>query len=110
MTAKRPTSPDAIVSVSLRATIDGGRKSPIPRMVYVCPVFFGIQRKEANDCAFFLNEIDAQLQPGGPSVVVPVMFLARDLVAPNLRPGVRFTLWEGRDIGEAEVLEIVRDT
>lgn len=98
---------DAIVRISLLPTAEGGRKSAIPSIVYVCPIFFGEQRKEANDCAFFLNEIDGKLEPGGVPVVVPVTFLALELVAAKLHPGARFTLWEGRVIGEAEVLEVM---
>lgn len=39
--------------------------------------------------------------------MVPVTFLALELVAAKLHPGARFTLWEGRVIGEAEVLEVM---
>lgn len=99
-------TPDAIVRVNLRPSREGGRRSAIPRITYVCPVFFGTQRKEANDCAFVLNSTDVILQPGGVSVVVPVKFLALELVMDKLRPGARFTLWEGREVGEAEVLEV----
>ena len=104
--AKHPRI-DAKVRVGLRPTSEGGRKSAIPPIIYRCPVFFGAQRKEANDCVFFLNRIEGRLEPGGPSVVVPVAFLALDLVAAKLHPGAKFTLWEGRAIGDAEVLEVI---
>jgi hypothetical protein len=98
---------DAIVCLTLRATHEGGRKSAIPAIVYRCPVFFGDQRKEANDCAFFLDEIESKAEPGGPSVTVPVKFLALGIVANKLHPGAKFTLWEGRDVGEGEVLQVL---
>jgi hypothetical protein len=100
---------DAVVRLTLRATEKGGRKSAIPAIVYRCPVFFGDQRKEANDCAFFLDEIESKAEPGGSSITVPIKFLAPELVADKLRPGAKFALWEGRDIGEAEVLKVLHE-
>ena len=101
---------DAIVRLTLRPTSDGGRKSAIPSIVYRCPVFFGDEREAANDCAFFLDEIQDKAEPGGPPVIVSIRFLAPHLVADKLRPGAKFTLWEGRDVGEGEVLEVLRGT
>ncbi|MBX5463744.1 MAG: hypothetical protein IRZ28_21985 [Steroidobacteraceae bacterium] len=101
--------PDAIVRLTLRATHEGGRKSAIPRIVYRCPVFFGDQRKDANDCAFYLDEVEGTAEPGGPSVIVPAKFFAPERVADKVRPGIKFALWEGRDVGEGEVLQVLRE-
>ncbi len=97
--------PDAVVRVQLFAPERGGRHSSIPPSVYRCPVFFGDQRQEGNECAFLLDQAGVTLEPGGASQVVPVKFLVTELVAEKLYPGARFVLWEGRDIGEAEVLD-----
>lgn len=77
-------------------------------MIYRCPIFFGDPSEEGNDCAFLLDQAGVTLEPGGPSEVVPIKFLFPDLVVDRLHPGTRFILWEGRKIGEAEVLEVAR--
>ena len=97
---------DALVQVRLRATETGGRKTAIPPILYRGPIFFGEQRDQANDCAFFFNEVGVTAEPGGPAVTVPIKFFVPELVVDRLRPGVRFTLWEGRDIGEAEIVKV----
>ena len=102
--------PDAIVRIRLKSTEAGGRASPIPPLQYRCPVFFGEQRREANDCVLLLNTIAASLEPGGESEDVPVKFLRRDLVAEHLSPGTRFVMWEGREIGEGEIMEVIEKT
>ena len=109
MSELRHQAPDAIARVRLRTTEAGGRKSPIPPILYRCPVFFDDQRREANDCAFFFNETGVTAEPGGPAVTVPIKFFVFELVAKKLHPGARFVLWEGKDIGEAEVIEVVRE-
>jgi hypothetical protein len=97
---------DAVVRVHLRARDAGGRTSAIPNTMYRCPVFFDEQREQANDCVFFFNQTEEVAAPGGPGVQVPVNFLVPELVAEKLKVGARFTLWEGRDIGEAEILSV----
>ena len=77
-------------------------------MVYRCPVFFGgFQKNHGHDCAFYFDETSEVAQPGGASVVVPVKFLVREFVEDKLRPGATFLLWEGREVGRAEVLEVL---
>lgn len=97
---------DGVVQVRLKATDAGGRKAAIPPILYRCPVYFGEQREHANDCAFFFNEVKEEAKPGGPAVKVPIKFFIPELVTEKLKIGARFTLWEGRDIGEAEVIEL----
>jgi hypothetical protein len=36
--------------------------------------------------------------PGGTVDEIPLLFLAADKVLPHMRPGVRFSLWEGKTI------------
>src|SRR4051794_21954434 len=97
---------DATVRVRLFPTALGGRRTAISIPEYRCPVFFDDQREDAYDCQLLLGEVGAILEPGGPSVIVPVTFMSPDLVLPMLRPGVRFILWEGKDIGEAVVVQM----
>src|SRR5262245_10852780 len=106
MTDLQRIMPDIIARVRLFSTEAGGRRSAIPATRFRCPAFFGEQRQNANDCVLLLDQIGAGLEPGGVSRDVPIKFAARDLVADKLRPGARFVLWDGRDIGEAEVLEV----
>jgi hypothetical protein len=107
MNEKRQQRYDAVARVRLRATEAGGRRSPIGPTMFRCPVFFGDQREQANDCAFFFNEAGVSVAPGGPEVQVPIKFLALELVVEKLKIGARFTLWEGRDVGEAEIVDVL---
>jgi hypothetical protein len=106
MISTQQIKPDATVRVHLFPTDAGGRRTAISSPQYGCPVFFGGQREQGYDCRLLLDEVGATLEPGGPSVVVPVKFLSPELVAPFLRPGARFVLWEGKDIGEGEVVQV----
>jgi hypothetical protein len=92
-------------SVRCFAPDEGGRESAIPPVRYRCPVFFGEERKDANECAFLFDQLGKAVEPGGPSQIVAIKFLRPDLIAGKLQRGARFVLWEGRDIGEAEVIE-----
>jgi len=108
MDSVKPFSPDAIVRVRLFSSEQGGRQTSIPNIAYRCPVFFSEQREQANDCVFFFSQVGLSPEPGGANVDVPVMFLCPELVASLLHPGARFTLWEGRGIGEGEILEVIK--
>jgi len=78
-------------------------------MIYRCPVFLGAQREKANDCAFFLDQVEGRAEPGGESIMVPIKFFFPELISDRLRVGAKLTLWEGRDIGEAEVLTVLHN-
>lgn len=105
---KRQIPPDAIVKLVLKRTSDGGRKQPLPKppFRYDCPVYFGDERVTAYDCLFIVEGLGSAVEPGGPSTNVPVAFHSRELVSDKLKVGARITLWEGRDIGCAEILEV----
>lgn len=96
--------PDAIVNVRLTATGSGGRRSGIGRVTFGCPVFFGDEQrlKQGYDCRLYFDEAQATVMPGETASRIPVRFLFPDLVRDQLRVGVRFTLWEGRDIGDSQ--------
>ena len=70
--------PDAIVRVRLFPAEAGGRKAKLAAVAVRIPVFFGEQRAQANDCR------------------------------ERLVVGARFTRWDGRDIDEAEVVQVPR--
>ena len=106
MTTDQPLKADAIAQVRLAPLNAGDRQTPIPAILYRCPVFFGDPQQEANDCAFFFEEIGVTVEPGGPGVTVPIKFFVRELVGDKLRPGARLILWAGRAIGEAEIIEV----
>jgi hypothetical protein len=99
-------NPDATVRVHLFPADAGGRQTAISSPQYGCPIFFSGQREQGYDCRLLLDQTGAILEPGGPSVVVPVKFLSPELVSSFLRPGARFALWEGKDIGEGEVVQV----
>lgn len=98
---------DAVARVVLFGPERGGRRTAIPPIRFRCPVFFGEGRQVGHDCMFNFEEIGAGLEPGGESREVPIKFLSRETVAELLHSGMRFILWEGRDIGEGEILKIV---
>ena len=106
MISTQRINPDVTARVHLFPTDAGGRRTTISSPHYGCAVFFGRQREQGYDCRLLLDQVGATLEPGGPGVVVPVKFLSPELVAPFLRPGARFVLWEGKDIGEGEVVQV----
>ena len=99
---------DALARVILRSTKDGGRASSIPLSMYRCPVFFEDDRSNAHDCVFFFNEVNVTPHPGGEAIIVPISFLVPELVVEKLLPTAILTLWEGKDIGKAEILAVER--
>lgn len=98
--------PDATIRIHLFSTGAGGRQAAISSSQYGCILFFAGHGEQGYDCRLLLNDIQATLEPGGPSVVAPVKFLTPEIVAPLLHPGARFVLWEGKDIGEGEVVQV----
>jgi hypothetical protein len=105
MESKEPVRPDALTHVRLIPTREGGRRTPIVTPRYRCPVKFQGEQGALHDC-LFLVESSAPIEPGGEGKNVPVKFLDSELVRGKLEPGARLVLWEGKVIGEAEVLEV----
>lgn len=99
----RKLEPDVIVRVKLRSVELGGRKTPIPPIEYGCPFFF---EGEGFDCRLLLDQANVCLEPGGPEAEVPVKFLWPELIKPRLKPGDKFTLWEGKDIADGQVVRV----
>ncbi|HSP15846.1 MAG TPA: hypothetical protein VLV78_13955 [Thermoanaerobaculia bacterium] len=95
--------PDAIVDIELLSPEDGGRRTPIAADSYGCPIRF---EDEYFDCRMDLSGVGA-LPPGG-GARVPLKFLNPDLIVPRLEPGSKFTLWEGKTIGQGKVVALLR--
>jgi hypothetical protein len=59
------------------------------------------------DCILLLQTV-GPLAPGT-TATVPIRFLSPDLIKPRLATGVRFKLWEIRDIADGIVDEVFPD-
>lgn len=95
--------------IRLKTPADGGRTQALPRGGFGCPVFFeGIPElsEHGYDCRFVPSEVTHSMNPGQVAEEVAIQFLSWEEVRPHLKPGVRFTLWEGRSIGEGEITRI----
>lgn len=94
--------PDIIARIRLLTTAEGGRMSNIAAGDYGCPVMFG---DKGFDCRLIRSENARPLILGTIEEVL-VKFLSRDLVEKHLQEGARFNLWEGKVIGEGEILKV----
>lgn len=99
MTAKL----DVIINVRFKTADEGGRKTALVGNFYSCPLFVD---GEGFDCRVFLGDQKIEL---GEWYRLPVKFLNRDFVVPKLMPGKPITLWEGKDVANGEVLEVLPD-
>ena len=94
-------TPDAIAEIELLRTEDGGRQTAISVPQYGCPLGIG---DEYFDCRVDLTEV-GEVPPGG-KARVSIKFLHPESVKPLLKPGVEFTLWEGRTIGRGRFMDV----
>ena len=98
--------PDIYINVRFRTTSEGGRVSSLGhkklRVVdfYACPM---IINDKAYDCRLLIGDQELRL---GQYYEVPVVFVNRDLVVPNLSVGKNITLWEGKEIADGQVTRI----
>jgi hypothetical protein len=96
-----------VAKIQLLSTDRGGRRQPLPSQRFGCPVLFenlpalsGI----GYDCRLMVDEWGEEIRPGDVVERIRIVFLSPDEVLPHMRPGVKFSLWEGRTIGFGEVL------
>ena len=92
--------PHFIVDVTLYLTEMGGRREPIAREGFGCPCRLDEKSDTFADCRLFLS--GQQIAPGE-TKRVGIRF-SFDPAAPLFRAAGKFYLWDGRNIGEAEVV------
>ena len=98
-----------IARISLVRTEDGGRRTPISMLTYGCPVFFeGVPELSAHayDCRMSVSDLGKPIAPGDTVDEIALVFLSADEVLPHMKPGVTFTLWEGKTIGRGAVVRV----
>ena len=98
-----------IASIHLTRTEEGGRKQPLPPRIFGCPVFFeNVPDLQAHgyDCRMLLAEHGKRIPPGGTIGEIALLFLLADEVLPHMKPGVEFSLWEGKTIGSGTVVRV----
>jgi hypothetical protein len=98
---------DAIIEIRFKTTAEGGRAtavglSEIP--FYACPLLIDGQ---AFDCRIFL---DGKILELGKIYKLPVKFMNFKIVSPLLSIEKQITLWEGKEIANGKVLEILNNS
>jgi hypothetical protein len=89
------------VKLVFAKTEDGGRKGPIHPPVFSC--IFTLDGRNF-DCRLILLD-DSPINPGE-VVETGIQFLSPDLVLPEIKEGLLFTLREVRQIASGEVLQV----
>lgn len=98
--------PDIYIKVRFRTSSEGGRKTSLKRKAllagdfYACPL---IVEGKAYDCRLLIEDQELELEK---YYEIPVVFLNRDLVLPNLSIGKNITIWEGKEIADGQVTKI----
>jgi hypothetical protein len=98
-----------IANIRLRTTEEGGRRQSILATTYGCAVFFENVpelQEHGYDCRMLLAELGSTVDPGDSVEGVPLTFLSADEVMPHMKPGVSFSLWEGKTIGAGTVVSV----
>lgn len=94
---------DATVRICLfdKECDEGRVHAPITGRQFDCPVFF--RAESGHDARIYFAEELLPVSPGD-EVTAQIKFLYSEDVAPFLRPGTRFRLWEGGFFAEGEVV------
>jgi hypothetical protein len=92
---------DITIELRFKTTTEGGRKNSIIGGVYSCPMLID---GEAFECRLYFENKTIQL---GESYVVNVKFMNPDIVLPKLAIGKRVALWEGKIVGDGNVIKIL---
>lgn len=101
--------PKIKVQITLLRSDQGGRAQALPPTRFGCPVFFeGIPElsDHAYDCRLLITEHGKPIAPGETAEGIEALFLSPETVVPHMRPGVRFTLWEGKPIGSGQIISV----
>jgi hypothetical protein len=98
---QRTAQPQLVADVRMYETADGGRETPaLPG--WGCPVMVSNTKPWIGYDALPLLRDDPLLP--GQKRRLGFVFLTPDLALPVLRDAGRFYLWEGRIVGEADVV------
>ncbi|MGI6416374.1 MAG: hypothetical protein ACOX1P_11955 [Thermoguttaceae bacterium] len=95
--------PDITARVRLYHTANGGKSTAIPPVQFGCVFRF---EGEYFDCRLLLDQVQIMLNPGD-AADVPIKFMFPELIKARLKHGDSFELWDGRDIAEGTVLEVM---
>ncbi len=97
--------PDAYFEVRFKTPSEGGRATVVSGLsdFYSCPMFVD---GKAFDCRLMIRGAKLEL---GEYYRLPVKFLCPKEACQHLAVGKMVTLWEGKEIAVAKVLELVPD-
>ena len=93
--------PHVIAKVRLFRPDQGGRFSAILAPRFTCPMDIA---GELFTCRIYLTKV-RRIDPGS-EAIVPIRFLAPELVLDKLEHGLSFKLWEGHYFAEGIVLTL----
>jgi len=96
-------APEVTARVRLYTTDEGGRTGPIRGKVGT-PMKIDGKDDEYNDCWMILP--DGREAHPGETLIVTIAFSRPKLVAPWVKIGMTFRLWEGKFVAEGEILEV----
>jgi hypothetical protein len=85
-------NPDILIHVKFKTTEEGGRKSPLQKGIYSCPMIID---QEAFDCRILIKDDLVKL---GQFYEFQVKFLNYSLVEKNISIGKKIALWEGKEV------------
>jgi hypothetical protein len=94
--------PDILARIRFWRTVEGGRKGPTPATYLGIPFHFENEFYES----WLLLDETGSLYPGD-EAIVPLKFLHPPGIVPKLKVGSKFKLWEGKDVADGEVTEIL---
>ena len=98
--------PDIYIKVRFKTSEEGGRKTSVKRKTPLGPDFYAcplIVDDKAYDCRLLIGDEEIEL---GKYYEIPVKFLDKDAVLPNLSIGKKITLWEGKNVADGEIMRI----
>jgi hypothetical protein len=97
---------DIYIKVRFKTSEEGGRKTSVKRKTPLGPDFYGcplVVDGKAFDCRLLIGDKEMEL---GKYYEVPVKFLDKDLVLPNLAVGKSIILLEGKEVANGQVTKI----
>jgi hypothetical protein len=96
--------PEIRARIRLFSKQEGSPKNfPLCPPQYECPLYY---KEQYYDCQLILDAFDRPLELGS-SFEAPVKFMWPQAVAPKLRPGDSFCLWDEGIIGEGKITAII---